>query len=261
MSGGRQDTDFAPRSSEMEKGRRQRFTDLYKASPIPSDELLYSQLSLYLSRQELARVLVISDIYRSHVLSANGVLLEFGTCYGRTAAVLTNVRSIFEPYNFTRKLVIFDTFAGLSGVSSKDGRHEYARNGAYSAGGDYEDYLDAVLTHHESEAPVSHIIKHEIVKGDAQNTLPAYLERHPETIVALAYFDMDIYSPTKACLEHLRPHLAKSTVLVFDELNCPEYPGETIALAETFGLNRCNLRRSPYTPWISYMIAEDLSLA
>lgn len=258
MTTARQDTDFSPRSSNQEKTNRDEFARAFAASPIPPKELVYSQLSLYLSRQELARMLALSDIYRTHVLHANGALFEFGTCYGRTAALLTNLRGIFEPYNFTRKLAVFDTFSGLAGCSAKDGAHESARDGAYSAGSDYEAHLRSVLNYHESEAPIAHIQKHEIVKGDAAATLDAYLRRNPATIVALAYFDFDIYAPTKACLELLRPHLTRGTVLVFDQLNCPEYPGETIALSEVFGLHRCNIQRSPLTPWLSYVIADDL---
>jgi len=253
-----QDTNFSYRSSEGEKSARTRFIELYRNSPIPVHELLYAQLTLYLGRQELSRLLALSDIYRNHVVETNGAMFEFGTCYGRTAALLSNFRGIFEPYNFTRRLVVFDTFAGLTGVTEKDGGHELARDGRYSAGRNYEDHLAAVLGYHESEAPVAHIAKTEIVKGDASTTLAAYLERHPETIVSLAYFDFDIYAPTRTALELLRPHLVKNSVLVFDQLNCPEYPGETVALAEVFGLNRCRIRRSPLTPWMSYVIAEDL---
>ena len=115
-----------------------------------------------------------------------------------------------------------------------------------------------VLAYHESEAPIAHIPKTEIITGDASKTLADYLGRHPETILSLAYFDFDIYAPTKTALELLRPHLVKNSVLVFDQLNCPEYPGETMALAEVFGLNRCRIRRSPLTPWMSFLIAEDL---
>ncbi len=253
-----QDTDFSYRSSEREKSLRKGLVESFRNTPIPPQELLYSQLTLYLGRQELARVLALSDVYRAHVLDTNGVLFEFGACYGRTSALLTNFRGIFEPYNFTRRLVVFDTFAGLAGVSDKDGVHELAREGKYNAGEGYEKHLAEILAYHEGEAPLSHIPKTEIVKGDATRTLADYLGRHPETIVALAYFDFDIYAPTKAALELLAPHLAKNSVLVFDQLNCPEYPGETIALAEVFGLRRCRIRRSPLTPWMSYLLCEDI---
>ena len=203
-------------------------------------------------------MLALADLYRNHVLETNGVLLEFGTCYGRTAALLTNLRGIFEPFNFTRKLIIFDTFSGLQGTNDKDGTHWLAQDGAFSSGRGYERHLTEVLAYHESEAPIAHLRKFEIVKGDASESIIAYLKAHPETIVAMAYFDFDIYAPTKACLEAIRPHLTRTSVLAFDQLNCPEYPGETRALAEVFGLGNCKLVRSPLSPWMSYTTCEAI---
>jgi len=251
-------TDFAPRSSSQEVDRRAKFLATFKSSPIPGRELLYSQLSLYLTRQELSRMYAMTELYRDHVLGTNGVLMEFGTCYGRTAALLTNLRGMFEPFNFTRKLVIFDTFAGLCGTNEKDGKDRLATDGAYSSGEGYERHLEEVLSYHESESPIAHRKKFEIVRGDAAQSIRGYLAAHPETVVAMAYFDFDIYGPTKACLEALRPHLTKSSVLAFDELNCPEYPGETTALAEVFGLGKCGLKRSPFSPWMSYTTCESI---
>ena len=244
---------FSPRSSGIEKDRRSAFLRLFENTPIPKSELVYSQLSVFLSRQELSRMMALSDIYRQHVVEANGSMIEFGTCYGRTAALPTNLRGILEPYNFTRRLIVFDTFEGLKGTEEKDGTDRLAVDGAYSAGAGYEDYLKQVLSYHELEAPIAHIPKFELVKGDASETVPAYFEQHPETIVSLVYFDFDIYKPTRDALTAIRPRLTRASVLVFDQLNCPEYPGETIALAEAFGLNNCTLRRSPLTPWMSYM--------
>jgi hypothetical protein len=251
-------TTFAVRSSDEELNRRMAFLEMFRRSPIPPTELLYSQLSVYLPRQELSRILAVADLYRDHVVSTNGIIIEFGTCYGRTASLLTNLRGIFEPYNFTRKLVIFDTFSGLRGVSEQDGSDKLAVNGSYSSGSNYREYLEDVLTYHESEAPIAHIKKFELRKGDASETLPLYLKEHPETVIALAYFDFDIYAPTKACLEAIRPHLTRNSLLVFDQLNCPEFPGETRALAEVFGLERCASQRSPLTPWMSWTTCESL---
>jgi hypothetical protein len=83
-----------------------------------------------------------------------------------------------------------------------------------------------------------------------------YLEKNPETIVALAYFDLDLYEPTKACLEAIRPRLVKGSVLGFDELNDPDSPGETIALNEVFGLENIRLRRYRYASRVSYFVVE-----
>jgi hypothetical protein len=94
------------------------------------------------------------------------------------------------------------------------------------------------------------------VQGDATITLPAYLKAHPETLVALAYFDFDLYAPTKACLEAILPHLTKGSVLAFDELNCREFPGETIAVREVLGLAKYAIRRDPSNSLVSYLVIE-----
>ena len=45
---------------------------------------------------------------------------------------------------------------------------------------------------------------------------------------------MDIYKPTKKCLSLMKPHLAKGSILAFDELNCDMARGVTPALKEVF---------------------------
>jgi hypothetical protein len=61
----------------------------------------------------------------------------------------------------------------------------------------YKDCLAKIMEFHEAENPLLHIRKFELVQGVVCETLPAYLEKHTETIVALAYFDLDLYAPTK----------------------------------------------------------------
>ena len=91
------------------------------------------------------------------------------------------------------------------------------------------------------------------MKGDVVETVPTYLKKHPETIIALAIFDMDIYQPTKAALSAIKDHLIKGSVVAFDELNHPDFPGETLAFRETFGSDY-ELIRSPSNPYCSYIV-------
>jgi hypothetical protein len=86
--------------------------------------------------------------------------------------------------------------------------------------------------------------------------LPNYLESNPHTMVALAYFDLDIYEPTLRCLEALRGHLTRGSVLGFDELNLRDFPGETLALKETLGLDRFRIRRNRYSGVNAFLVIE-----
>lgn len=64
------------------------------------------------------------------------------------------------------------------------------------------------------------------------------------------------HEPTIKCLEAIKPHLTKGSVLGFDELNHPDYPGETIALREAIGLDTYKIQRSPYSSAQSYLVIE-----
>ena len=121
---------------------------------------------------------------------------------------------------------------------------------------DYENYLNKSLELQEQDNPLSHIKKFEVVKGDACSSLENYLKKNPHTIVSLAYFDFDIYQPTKICLNLIKDRLVKGSVVAFDELNDIDSPGETIAVMETLGLKNIRLKRFPYTSRVSYFIVE-----
>jgi len=95
-----------------------------------------------------------------------------------------------------------------------------------------------------------------LVKGDASKTIGQYLEGNPETIIALAYFNMDIYQPTVNCLKAIKGSLAKGSIIGFDELNCPHFPGETVALKEALGLDKYKLVRHPHNPYPAYLVIE-----
>ena len=92
--------------------------------------------------------------------------------------------------------------------------------------------------------------------GDATKTVPHYLKAHPETVVALAYFDFDLYEPTKFCLEAILPYCTKGTVLAFDELLSRHFPGETVALRETLTLSKYKIYRSKYATIQTYLVLE-----
>jgi hypothetical protein len=241
-------------STDQELSRRGQFFDLFKDCTIPEDELL-SNLGLFINRHALSRYLYLNELYKM-ILSVHGVIIEFGTRWGQNLTLFTNLRGIYEPFNHNRKIVGFDTFTGFPRVHEKDGSAAIAKAGAYSVTQGYRAYLEQVLNYHESECPIANIRKYELVQGDASVEITRYLERNPETIVALAYFDFDLYEPTRVCLEAIKDRLTKGSIVAFDELNYHTWPGETLALKETLGLGRYAIRRTPHNPEPSYIVIE-----
>ena len=241
-------------STPQEIISRESFLNLLNNTPIPPNELL-NNLGLYMNRQLLARIFFMQELYQK-ILNVHGVIVEFGVRWGQNLSLFESLRGIYEPYNYNRKIIGFDTFEGFPAIDEKDGKNTVIQKGAYSVSENYEKYLDQVLSYHESESPISHIKKYELIKGDATITLPNYLHDNPETIIAFAYFDFDIYLPTKKCLTSILPYLTKGSVIGFDELNFHAFPGETIALKEVIGLDKYKIRRSALSPLTSYIIIE-----
>jgi len=239
-------------ADSVEKERRSAFLQQYAKSPLPDNECLQN-LGLFINRPALSRLLFMHELYQK-IIDVHGVVMEFGVRWGQNLVLFSNFRGIYEPYNYNRKIIGFDTFSGFPEVDGKDGA--LVSIGDYSVIEGYEVYLQTLLDYHEAESPVSHKKKYQLIKGDATATFSDYLTEHPETIVAFAYFDFDIYTPPRHCLELLLPRLTKGSVLAFDELNCPEFPGETLALLEVVGLSRYGIKRSPLNPLISYMIID-----
>ena len=241
-------------SSSSEISARDKIQQLFKSAPLPKDELL-DQLGLFIRRQRLSRVLFMNELYQQ-IVDVHGVVMEFGVRWGQDLALFSSFRGIYEPFNLNRKIIGFDTFAGFPGFDAKDGKSDALTKGAFGVVEGYEDYLNQLLDYHEKESPISHIKKYQLVKGDACVEIEKYLKENPETIVAFAYFDFDIYKPTKKCLEAIIPHLTKGSIIGFDELNLHDYPGETLALKEVLGLGRYNIRRSKFASVQSYIIIE-----
>lgn len=239
-------------STAPEIERKRALVRQLRESPIPDEEMA-DNLGLYLTRQTLSRIAFMQHMY-TQILPVHGVIMEFGVRWGQNLALFSNLRGMHEPFNYNRKIIGFDTFEGFPSVVEQDG--DRVATGDYAVTDGWQDELEDILDFHNANQPIPQKRKFDLVQGDATKTLPDYLAKNPETLVSLAYFDFDLYSPTKVCLEALLPHLTKGSVLAFDELNCPEFPGETVALREVLGLSRYALRRDPNNPLASWLVIE-----
>jgi hypothetical protein len=189
------------------------------------------------------------DLYQK-CLPVPGVICEFGVHWGAGLSTLLNLRSILEPYNHSRHIFGFDTFEGFASTNDKDGHQ--ARDGDYSSRADFADSLGQILEYHEAIAPFPEVRKHTLVRGNVIETLPIWLQENPHASIALAIFDMDIHAPTKFALERVLDRMPKGAILVFDEFNCPFFPGETQAVQEVLGIRNLRLQRHPLQTYCAF---------
>jgi len=238
-------------SSEEELNNREEFVKHFHGCPIPDCDLLQN-LGLFLTSKNLSRILFMDHIYRKN-LEVQGIVIEFGTRWGQNLALFSALRGIYEPFNRYRKVVGFDTFTGFPGLTDKDNENSVMHENGLACTDGYEKYLKDTMSFIEKDNPMSHVKKFDIRKGDAVEEIHRYFDEFPETIVSLAYFDLDIYEPTKECLEAIKTHLVKGSILGFDELNDHDSPGETRSLNEVLGLNNVRVKRLPYVSRASYL--------
>ena len=121
----------------------------------------------YLTFPSLQRILNLAWIYELQKKSS-GSILEFGVHYGSSFAQLINLRSIHEPYNYSRHIYGFDTFDGFAEVTNYDGS---AAEGDFKVADRYEDHLEKLCSIHEKLAPKNHLKKFSLLKGNASEKL------------------------------------------------------------------------------------------
>jgi hypothetical protein len=232
-----------------------RMANLLRGSAIPDAELA-ENAPLYQTVRSLKRQLYLNELYQQ-ILPVHGVVMQFGVRWGRDIAALDAFRTIYEPFNISRAVIGFDTFEGFPSVHEKDGGHKMMVEQGLATTKDYVRELQGVIDVRRGLDPLPQLERCALVQGDVTESLPAYLKAHPETIVAMAHFDLDLYAPTKACLQALEPYLTKGSILAFDELASPLSPGETEALREVWGLDRYRIQRSArHSGQGSYIVVE-----
>ena len=208
----------------------------------------------FASRRALAKFLARHEIFQK-ILNVNGSIIECGVLHGAGLFAFAQFSSIYEPYNHTRKVIGFDTFAGIPQVADKDtqtGTSSHFSVGALAGSSAAE--LTAAIEMFDSNRPLSHISKIELVAGDLCETAPKYLDDNQHLVVSLLYLDLDLYEPTKVALQTFIPRMPKGAIIVFDELNAKTFPGETIAVQEILGVENCRIERLTIDPYISFCI-------
>jgi hypothetical protein len=217
-----------------------------------------NNLGLFINSKNMARILFMHHIYQQ-IVNIHGVVMDFGTRWGQNMALFQAFRGIYEPFNRHRKIIGFDTFKGFpkEGFSSNDNMEaDFAKERGLTTTAFYEEYLIKLMELQEADNPAGHIQKFEIRKGDAVAEIHNYLGDNPETIVALAYFDFDVFVPTRECLGAIIDRVPKGGILAFDELCDHDSPGETTALMDVLHLGTVSLKRLPFTSRTSYFVWE-----
>ena len=181
-----------------------------------------------------ARQLAVYEMYKLSI-DLPGSVMEFGVRNGANYFFLARLIEIFNLAQrhdgiSSRHLYGFDTFTGFPSIGPED----VSRDVFFS---DFHDFK-------EDSSIGSRL---HVEEGDVAQTLPKFLERTPGLRIAFLFLDLDLYAPTKTCLELLWDKVVPGGVVVLDEYGLSEFPGESKAVDEFFTGQPVNLRSIPWS--------------
>lgn len=212
-------------------------------APIPA-KWKQEALPLFLSYHDFKRILAWHELYQQ-IVGIAGVGIEFGVGYGRDLNILACLRYWLEPH-VPRRFVGFDSFEGVAeeDIRAIDGPKAEPSYYGFDDPQGFLDFLSRTLGHHCNVHPSNDKRPFDIKVGKVQDTLPTYLADNHEPI-ALAFFDMLTYEPTKFAMERIVERMPHGAVLAWNQINSPFWRGEAKALFDTLGY-RLDLRQSSY---------------
>lgn len=242
---------FEKRHSENDKSTYELTEQAFEASTIPILDRLEA-FPRFATKRSLARFLMKHELFK-RILDINGSIVECGVFNGTGLFTWAQLSNIYEPSNYNRKIIGFDTFEGFPSVSESKDNTGVLHSKQGDLKGSTLDQLQLSVEKYNTERHLSHIANIQLVQGDFMETSTAYLAKNQHTLVSLLYLDFDLYEPTKKALEVFLPRMSKGSIIAFDELNCESFPGETMAMLEMLDISAHRLERSPIDPWVSFI--------
>ncbi len=223
------------------------------SSNISSLEEKLDSFPKYIRRQKLTRLLALYEIFKL-ALNVKGSIVECGVNQGFGLMSWAKFSAILEPVNLTRRIYGFDTFEGFPSISTHDRSKssQHIKEGELSA--PVHDELLELIEIYDSTRFLGHVNKVNLIKGDANKTIPSFLEDNPHLLVSLLFLDFDLYEPTNVALKHFLPRMPKGAILAFDELDNPLWPGETLAMLEFHKEKNFKIQRLDFDPYIGYIV-------
>lgn len=213
-------------------------------------EFIANSPSVFSTRVGVQSLVTRYELYKL-VLDVPGDIIECGVYQGNSFTWLANLSVILEPFAINRRIIGFDTFEGFSSIdSSADPADVSSDNFADTS---YE-IISRSLENLDTVRPVNKVNRFELVKGDIVTSLPKYVDEHPWMTCAMLILDTDLYRPTLTALSTVLPIMPKGAVVVFDEYNYQNFPGETQAVRELLDLNKLQVKKFSYESCTAYAI-------
>ena len=204
---------------------------------------------LYLRRVNASKVFALIEIFLK-IKDLPGSIVECGVFKGQSFFLFQKLLDVYCPGDSLKKLIIFDTFQGLTSLSKEDGKKDFNRDkfkGGFNAQS-FEKILFELANLHQLDSMLPRFKRIQLVKGDIIKTLPQYIKKNPGLRISLLNLDVDLYKPTLAALKYLFPKVVNGGIVILDEYAMETFPGESKAFEDFFKKNNFELKKFNFTP-------------
>jgi len=206
--------------------------------------------TLFSSRIGVQSLITRYELYKK-ILQVPGDIIELGVYKGNSLLWLAHLSIILEPFAINRRIIGFDTFEGFASINKDADPADISKKNFSDTS---YDLIQQALNNIDTLRPVNRVPRFKLVKGDIVKTLPEFVNHNPWMTCAMLILDTDLYEPTRVGLETVIPLMPKGSVIVFDEYNYQNFPGETQAIKEFFKLNSVEVKKLSYESCTAYAI-------
>lgn len=194
---------------------------------LTSDQLSWDAYNRFLTSGSLDRftkLLARHDLYR-RVVSIPGDVVEAGVFKGAGVLYWARLIQIFNSQS-TRRVIGFDTFEGYPDALRPA---EQATAARFESEAKFDAVSEQQIQAMAAELGLARRL--ELVKGNAVDSVKAYVKANPGFRVALLNLDFDTYESTAACLTTLYPLVVPGGLVVLDDYGVRGW-GESDAVDE-----------------------------
>jgi len=201
----------------------------------------------YLSCQptRIGKLLAHYELYKQ-VENLPGAIVECGVFKGTSLARFAMFRDLMGSA-YAKRIIGFDMFGPFP--ETNFAADIEPRKKFVEAAGEESISTDQLMTVLANKGIEKNV---ELVAGNILETIPSYVEKHPELKISLLNLDTDIYEPAVTILEYLFPRIVPGGILIIDDYAV--FPGETKAVDDYFEKMGLIIQKFPFCMTPCYIV-------
>ena len=204
----------------VEVNKYKKILKIIKKNQISNFELI-TNYGLYSGDNNLFKTLTIYDLVKS-IKRTKGDIIEFGVWRGNTSILIKKILDIFK---IKKNVYLFDHYKGLVHFNKKDTNYPTKWKNHYVGN---KKFISEIIK-------FFNLKKIHLIDKDATKLNENFFKNKK---FCLAIIDVDLYEPTKKILNSINKNMSKNGLIIFDEGNDKNFPGEAKAMEEFLKENK-----------------------